>query len=376
MTDDKDHQRKERLATDEGLRKERAKTDTELASARKSIERDADAVLEVARDRALGVLEDARKHNDAELQAVGAAQEVRDKVQAERVAEDLAVAHERTAGDERLRVEREENERALHALLALERSTTDESLRVERDYADHALMTRDDFLAMVSHDLRSLLGSAALSTALIARDARAQGDAGSNTLQSAERVQRSIARMNRLIGDLLDVVSIEAGHLNVSPQQQDPTQLVREAVEVFQPMMMAKGIRLSTSIEPGALVAKFDFERLLQVLANLLGNALKFTQRGGQVLLQVAATGSEVRFSVTDTGIGIPAAQHETIFDRFHRVQARDRRGLGLGLYISKCIVEAHGGCIWAESPEKGGAAIHFTLPRAQEELGPKQPLA
>ncbi|MDB4976267.1 MAG: hypothetical protein JWN48_4608 [Myxococcaceae bacterium] len=369
MTQDQNQPRKERLATDEGLKDERAKTDTELAKSRESIERDADALLEVARERAIGVLEAARQHNDAELQAVGADQKVRDAVRSGRVAEDLSVASERVAADQRLGVEREEREQALRTLLALERETTDERLRLERDYADHAVMTRDDFLAMVSHDVRSMLGTVALSVAQIAHDARAQADAGFKVLQNAERIQRATARMNRLIGDLLDVVSIEAGHLTMSPQRQDPTQLVREAVDVFQPMMVAKEIGLSTFIEPGTLLAEFDYERVLQVLANLLGNALKFTPSGGQVLLQVAATGVDVRFSVTDTGIGIPAAQHRTIFERFHQVKARQRRagGLGLGLYISKCIVEAHGGRIWAESPENGGAAIHFTLPRAEE---------
>jgi signal transduction histidine kinase len=137
---------------------------------------------------------------------------------------------------------------------------------------------------------------------------------------------------------------------------------VQDAVEAFQSSFSAKGITLTAEIATGAIVANIDQDRILQVLANLLSNALKFTDQGSVVLL-LAVVGSDVRFSVTDSGVGIPAGEAKAIFERFRQVRPKDRRGLGLGLYIAKCIVEAHGGSIWAESPKAGGTVLHFTVP-------------
>jgi signal transduction histidine kinase len=171
--------------------------------------------------------------------------------------------------------------------------------------------------------------------------------------------------MNRLVGDLLDLVSLEAGKLEGTARPGDVEQLMTEAFEAFRPSFDTKGIALSAARGPGGIVAAFDHDRILQVLANLLSNALKFTGEGGRVSLSVVEKESEIRFSVTDSGPGIPAGCEETIFERFRQVGARDSRGLGLGLYIARCIVEAHGGRIWVEMPKTGGAAFHFTIPIA-----------
>ena len=113
------------------------------------------------------------------------------------------------------------------------------------------------------------------------------------------------------------------------------------------------------------LLAKYDPDRVLQVLANLLSNAIKFTDDGGRISTHVEFVGSEVRFSVTDTGAGVEPDHLESAFERFWQVTEGDRRGLGLGLFISKCIVEAHGGRIWAESALGRGSTFYFTLPGA-----------
>ena len=110
------------------------------------------------------------------------------------------------------------------------------------------------------------------------------------------------------------------------------------------------------------MIVPLDRDRVFQVLGNVLGNALKFTERGGHVSLSLELADSAAHFWLTDSGVGIPAGQTETVFERFGQV-GRDRRGHGLGLYIAKCIVEAHGGRIWAASPGAGGTALHFTLP-------------
>ncbi|MEX2080974.1 MAG: ATP-binding protein, partial [Dehalococcoidia bacterium] len=113
----------------------------------------------------------------------------------------------------------------------------------------------------------------------------------------------------------------------------------------------------------GPLVAVFDRDRKLQVLANLIANAIKFTPRGGKVNVRAEAGRGTVRFCISDSGVGIPAPMLEAIFERFWQVGENDRRGQGLGLYISKCIVEAHGGRIWAESKVGEGSQVYFTLP-------------
>jgi signal transduction histidine kinase len=351
----------EREDTDASLELERTKTDEELAGQRAKIEADADHVVDVARERAEEVLRTARARTDGDAKVAGDP-EMERTLRRERSQEDRALAQERATADQRLQAEREQRRRALSFLLRHEREATDERLLVERDRADETLAARDNFLGMVSHDLRTLLGGIALSAAMLAQQASAQGEEGRTALQQVGRIQRFTARMNRLVGDLVDVVSLEAGNLAMEPRPHDAVQLVAEALDAFQPSFAAKNLVLTANIEAGSLLAKFDHERVLQVLANLLSNALKFTDQG-QVSLSVAPADSEVCFSVTDSGIGIDPKDAQLIFDRFRQVKTHDRRGLGLGLYISKCIVEAHGGRIWAEAAPGGGTTMRFTLP-------------
>jgi signal transduction histidine kinase len=289
---------------------------------------------------------------------------VRVEVEAERASEDRAIALERTTDDDRLQAERDERERALAALLYHERGTTDERLLSERARADEAIASRDEFLGIVSHDIRALLGGMALSAGMLARRATTEGTADPATASYAERMQRLTARMNRLVGDLLDVVSLEAGKLEVLPVAGNVAPLVREAADAFAAPFAAKGVTLVTEVGT-SLRATFDHDRILQVLANLLGNALKFTPAGGRVVLAATTDGDDRRLSVADSGVGISAADVEVVFERFRQVNPRDRRGLGLGLFIAKSIVEAHGGRIWIEASAVGGTTVCFTLPAA-----------
>jgi signal transduction histidine kinase len=169
--------------------------------------------------------------------------------------------------------------------------------------------------------------------------------------------------MNRLIGDLVDVASIVAGKLAVARETRDLAILIAEAVDTFRATASAKGVFLETRIDAAPLLATFDHQRILQVLANLISNSLKFTPRGGNITIGGEREAGSVRLSVRDTGCGIPDHALERIFERFSQVGNSDRRGLGLGLYISRCIVEAHGGRIWAESQPGAGSKIGFTLP-------------
>jgi signal transduction histidine kinase len=187
---------------------------------------------------------------------------------------------------------------------------------------------------------------------------------GASELNGAkQRIQRYAARMNRLIGDLVDVASIDAGQLKVVPVLADWPALIEEVAALFQPSALAQGITFEIALAERSLAMRFDHDRMLQVLANLIANSLKFTPRGGTIRVEVERRTDELCCAVHDTGSGIPAHMLEAIFQRFWQVRSDDRRGVGLGLYITRCIVEAHRGRIWAESTEGVGSTLRFTLP-------------
>ncbi len=357
--------RPEQDRTDQSLREERLKTDDEFNKRRDAIEEGADAVVQRTRAEADTSLRATRAKTDEKRALSEAPRQERQSVAHERASEDAALRLERATSDEKLQEEREARKRALASLLRQEREQTDQHLLSERERSDEALAARDDFLGMVSHDLRTLLGGIAMRAAMLVKNA-SDDAAGQRVRRDAESIQHFTARMNRLIGDLLDVASIEAGKLTVEPRPEDAIRLVRETVEAFQPSASAKGISLDSEVVRDSLLARFDHERILQVLPNLISNAIKFTPEGGRISIRVEPTEEDVRFSVTDTGQGMSAERMGRVFERFWQALSNDKRGLGLGLYISRCIVEAHGGRIWAESKPDAGSTFFFTLPKAR----------
>jgi signal transduction histidine kinase len=356
--------RPERDKTDESLRTERKNSDHVIADGRTDVEEHADAVVERAREHADAVLEAARDKADQRLDTAEPEPEAeaREVVAQERAREDEVVQQERAAADRRLHSERLEQARTLARLLPLEREKTDRYLLTERARSDDALAHRDDFMGMVSHDLRNLLSGIVMNAMLLSEEAT-ESDEGRRTVAGMKRIERYAARMKRLIGDLVDVVSIDAGKLAMEPQPVDASALITEAVDVFAHAASQGGITLESRTIVPAVMAQLDHERMLQVLANLISNALKFTPRGGSVVVRGERVGDELRFSVSDTGAGVPGDMLEAVFERFTQVGKNDQRGLGLGLYISKCIIDAHGGKIWVESKLGEGSAFHFTLP-------------
>jgi signal transduction histidine kinase len=346
----------EREKTDESLRSERAESDRELLDRQANVELQADEVIHRARETADAVMVVARGKADKKLEQ-GAGRS--STITQEREREDEALRDERASADAILRRERAQTARALSRLLPLERDQTDRFLLTERARSDDALANRDDFLGIVSHDLRNLLGGIVMSAGLIA-DRAAKGDGAS--LADTIRIERYAARMNRLIGDLVDVASIDAGKLAAAPASGDTTALLTEAVDLFQAAASAKGIALTVETQE-ALPARFDHDRILQVLANLITNSIKFTPRGGTISVRGERAADQVALSVTDSGAGIPPTMLERVFERFWQVGQNDRRGLGLGLYISRCIVEAHGGKISARSEPGAGSTFTFSLP-------------
>ena len=340
----------ERAQTDESLRAEREKADDALDDQLTAIDETADAVITLARKRADDVLAAARAKTDRQS-ASSTAGVIIDR---ERGREDAAIQSERDSADAALR-----HERAEHVeLLSIEREETDKDLLSERARSDDAVATRDDFLGIVSHDLRNMLGGVIGFAALIE-----EGPSGDEVVLNARRIQRSGARMNRLIGDLVDVASIEAGTLAVTREVGSPVHVMTEAVETFQGKASDALVSLVVEIVPPSPAASFDPARILQVLTNLLSNAIKFTPAGGTVIARVERVGDDIRFSISDTGIGIPPDRLEAVFQRFVQIRRHDRRGVGLGLYISRCIVEGHDGRIWAENRIGGGSTVCFTLP-------------
>ncbi len=348
----------DREQTDASLRVEREKADAELSDKQAALDEAADAIIEKARERADRIVATARAHTDRQFGPPSLRSGRIIEQQRER--EDQVLEDERAIADEALRSEREEL--APQTVPSAERDETDKDLSKERARADGALAARDAFLGIVSHDLRNLLGGMVGFAALIAKGMPRDGY-DEKAVGYAQRIQRTGARMNRLIGDLVDVASIEAGALAVSRDVSDPVLVVTEAVDTFQAQAMARGISLAAELAAPLPVLAFDSARILQVLVNLLSNAIKFTPLNGKVVVGVDCIDGQLRFRVTDTGQGIPRDKLEAVFERFLQVIPNDRRGVGLGLYISKCIVQGHGGRIWAESTPGKGSTFSFTLP-------------
>lgn len=360
MPDDLTRDLPERMQTDESLRLERERTDRALAASLLRVEAAAEAVVRNAHEIADERVEEARAQAavpQTSLAVSAAAVDGRAAVEERGRAEQIAA-------EEDLRRARQEQARILARLLPLEREKTDRHLLTERLRADDAVAHRDDFLSIVTHDLRNLLSGIVLSAAEVS-ELVAEGQADPGLQSNTQRIQRYAARMNRLIEDLVDVGSMERGRLAIVPSRGDLADVIREALETFQGAAAAKSITLAASDVSGPFLGDFDHGRILQVLANLLSNAIKFTERGGKVEVHCERVDDRFMLSVHDNGGGIPAEMQELVFARFWQVGANDRRGLGLGLYISRCIVEVHGGTIWVESEVGKGSRFFFTLPAA-----------
>jgi signal transduction histidine kinase len=185
----------------------------------------------------------------------------------------------------------------------------------------------------------------------------------------ADRVAHAAERMESMLSNLLDLAAIESGRLEMRRQRMDAGAAVREAVELMRPIAAERGQTLDCDAEASLHVVA-DHERVLQILSNLIGNAVKFAPESSPISVKVKSTDGEVCFSVIDRGPGLFPDQLTRVFDRFWRA-SRTSAGLGLGLAIAREIVEAHRGRIWVESSPGAGATFSFTLPRAPESKSP-----
>jgi PAS domain S-box-containing protein len=241
-----------------------------------------------------------------------------------------------------------------------ERTRLLEREREARQEAEAAIRIRDELLGIISHDLRNPLHTISLSAELLLRG----GSSEERRTRQLEVILRSVKRMNRLVEDLLDLSKLHAGQkLAMEPGVQELSALVREACEDFRGQAEENSLRLDCEVPGEACEVWADRDRLLQVLSNLLGNALKFTPEGGRILLRVEPLGSEVRVTVADTGQGILESDLGRLFEPYWQAERTARRGAGLGLPIAKAIVEEHGGRIWVESRPGEGSTFRFTVP-------------
>jgi signal transduction histidine kinase len=281
------------------------------------------------------------------------------------------VARDRTVGSLTLLAEGERRigvedvqlaeELARHAALAIDNAALyAESQRAVRD--------RDDIVGIVSHDLRSPLHGIGLAAAAL--EARL-GEEQSVARRQVAVIQRSAARMDRLIHDLLDMARIRAGKLVVLPVETDAAALLDETVHLEDLVAEEKGICLERGGAAGPLLAPLDRDRIQQVLTNLLGNALKFTPAGGRVTAWLAGIPGGLRFEIGDTGPGVPPEDAERVFDAYWTRGHTRTAGAGLGLFISRGIVEAHGGRMGLTSTPGAGATFWFELPGAATRSRP-----
>lgn len=251
------------------------------------------------------------------------------------------------------------NEGIAYVLDVTERHRLFESEREHRVRAEAATRARDDLVAMVSHDLKNPIGAIMINAQLLIR----RPGPPDAVHRRAEAVLRASRRMENLVRDILNVSRIEAGSYIIELYAEEVSGICQEALQMIEPLARAQGIRLRSEL-PNACCPEVAANRgaILQVLSNLLGNALKFTPRGGEITLRAEDQKDRVLVSVSDTGCGIAAESIAHVFDRYWQAKETRRIGAGLGLAIVKGIVEAHGGQVCVDSKPGKGSSFYFTL--------------
>ena len=226
--------------------------------------------------------------------------------------------------------------------------------------ADAAVANRDRLLAIFSHDLRNLLNVLSANAEVFLKTD------GDRAVSSADNIRRSVARMDRMLSNLLDLARVNAGLLDMTLREFDMADLAREAVALFQPLAERRSIEMQLSSGEVSLRVLLDHDRVFQVLSNLLSNAIRYTAPHGTIRISLAKVDGAVRISIENSGPRIPEEDLERVFEAYRRRESGSREGLGLGLYISRAIVLGHGGRMWATS-QPGGNTFTFTIPLAQE---------
>ncbi|MBP2020173.1 signal transduction histidine kinase [Symbiobacterium terraclitae] len=274
---------------------------------------------------------------------------------------DLLIHHETAPLVDALKAMSDELQ-ALYRNLELKVAERTSQLRQAHADLERLNQSQTEFYSAMTHEFRTPLTSIIGFTQLLL-------SSGTEPLTPNQRdhltdILESAQRLLQLVNDLLDASRLQAGQLRLSLSAVDLGEAVQEACSIIRPLAHQKEISVVCDVPADLPLVMADDLRLLQILLNLLSNAIKFTQQGGQVSLEAAAAGGEVRVTVHDNGPGIPLADQEVIFQLFRRGSAHERTGgSGLGLALAKLLVELHGGKIWVESEPGNGASFHFTLP-------------
>lgn len=373
-----------RARTDESLGTERATADTSLK--RLEAERKLDALI--ARDRVVAdhrlmmfrrgtdrVLADERSASPAaSSEVIGERLAADGSMRAERSATDAALEQARRGTDERTRTRREQGT-ADRVERETQRADTNERLSDERGNADdvsadreqsrsaleaarHAELHHRNVFAMVAHDLRNPLCAIVANAHFLAESVE-----DTEMHEATQDVILAAARMGRLLTDLLDVAQVDAGRFPLTKAPHEAGALLSEVGQTYRRVFEDRGVSLAIDVPEEEIIASFDRDRLMQLLSNLLGNAIKFTPPGGNVSLKVEQSAQRLVFLVRDDGTGIHPDALPRIFERFWQRDVDSRRGLGLGLYLCRTIAKAHGGEISVESELGGGTTFRVSLP-------------
>jgi signal transduction histidine kinase len=256
------------------------------------------------------------------------------------------------------------DQRALAEKFATVAATTLENARLY-GLAQRANRARDEVLGIVSHDLRNPISAIAMCVRVLEEN---PPESAKDRAELLGTIRESAEWANRLIQDLLDVANIERGQLSLQTREQEPAQMVLQALHMFEVEAQHHGIRLTANVPTNLPLVRADNARIIQVLGNLLRNAIKFTPEGGRITVSAEPRDGKLVLSVRDTGSGISIEHQPRVFDRYWQSADGSRaRGTGLGLSIAKGIVEAHGGRIWVDSANGDGSTFAFSLPHAAD---------
>jgi hypothetical protein len=248
------------------------------------------------------------------------------------------------------------------------RKLAEEQMRIAKEEAEAANEAKSAFLASMSHELRTPLNAILGYTELIIDNI--YGEVPEKIEDVLQRVGRSGRHLLGLVNDVLDISKMEAGQLTLSLNDYSMKEIVDSVLMSVESLGAEKNIGLKADVDPDLPVGKGDEQRITQVILNLVGNAIKFTDEG-KVSVQVSASDGTFHVSVADTGMGISETDHRAIFEEFHQADGTDTRktgGTGLGLAIAKRIIQMHGGQIWVESSPGQGSTFLFTLPVRVEQ--------
>jgi signal transduction histidine kinase len=238
--------------------------------------------------------------------------------------------------------------------------------RLHTQYQDveRAKRARENTLAIVSHDLRSPLSAVLLGIGYVRR-AASEGKTLQSVAGALDAIHRSADSMKQLVDDLLDAAKIEAGRFSIEPARQSLLPILEDAVLAGRLAADAKRVRIELELAQGEHVVHCDRQRLTQVLANLIGNAVKFSPEGALIEVRLGAHGEWLRIDVQDEGPGIAPEDLPHVFERYWQASGTAQLGTGLGLFIAKTIVESHGGRISVDSQPGQGSRFSLHLPKA-----------